>query len=105
MKKLPTFVGLAIGALVGLFASLPDRLAVKIGMMLIGGLVGVVIGGVIAQTGKKGRLLKFDNDGFGGLGATPGDIARNYWRDKGRPPMTSPLEPERGSHQFDSDKL
>lgn len=105
MKKLPIFVGVAIGALVGLFTSIPDRLGVKIGMMLIGGLVGVVIGGAIAQIGKKGRLLKSDNDALGGLGVTPEDIARNYWRDKGRPPLTSPLEPERGSHQFDPDKL
>jgi len=105
MKKLPIFIGMAIGALVGLFTSIPDRWGVKIGMMLIGGLVGVVIGGAIAQIGKKSRLLKFDNDALGGLGVTPEDIAQNYWRDKGRPPLTSLLEPEHGYHQFDPDKF
>lgn len=105
MKKLPILVGMAVGALIGLFTSIPDSLGVKIGMMLIGSLVGVAIGGVIAQIGKKGLVLKSDDDVLAGLGVTPEDIARNYWRDKGRPPLTNALEPEHGHHQFDSDKL
>lgn len=62
MKKLPLWVGMAVGALIGLFTTIPDRLGVEIGMMLIGALVGVAIGGAIAQIGKKGRVLKSDDN-------------------------------------------
>lgn len=105
MKKLPLWVGMAVGSLIGLFTSILDSLGVKIGMMLIGALVGVAVGGAIAQFGKKGRTQKSDDDALAGLGVTPEDLARNYWRDKGRPPLTSSLEPEHGHHQFDPDKL
>lgn len=105
MKKLPIWVGTTVGALIGLITSIPDDVGLKIVMMSIGALAGVAVGGAIACIGKKGRALKFDDDPLAGLGVTPEDIARNYWRDKGRPPLTSPLEPEHGVHQFDPDKL
>lgn len=105
MKKLPIFVGIAVGVLIGLFTSIHDSVGVKIGMMLIGALVGVAAGGAIAQIGRKGRALKSDDDALAGLGVTSEDLARNYWRDKGRPPLTSSLESEHGHHQFDPDKF
>lgn len=73
-------------------------------MILIGALVGVAAGGAIAPIARKSRALKFSDDALAGLGVTPEDLARNYWRDKGRPPLTSLLEPELGYHQFDPDK-
>lgn len=105
MKKLPLWVGMAVGALIGLFTSIPDGVGLKIVMMSIGALAGAAVGGAIARIGKKGRALKSADDALAGLGVTPEDLARNYWRDKGRPPLTSPLEPEHGHHQFDPDKL
>lgn len=105
MKKLPILIGMVVGAFVGLFAAISDGLGVKIGMMLIGALVGVAIGGAIAQLGKKGRALRSSDDTCAGLGVTPDDLARNYWRDERRPPLTGALEPEHGHHQFDPDKL
>jgi hypothetical protein len=105
MKKLPLWVGMAVGALIGLFTSIPDGVGLKIVMMSIGALAGAAVGGAIARFGKKGRALKSADDALAGLGVTPEDLARNYWRDKGRPPLTSPLEPEHGHHQFDPDKL
>lgn len=105
MKKLPILVGIAVGALVGLFAAIPDSLAVKFGMMLIGALVGVAIGGGIAQFGRNGRVFRSSDDILAGLGVTSEDLARNYWRDKGRPPLTSAVELEHGHHQFDPDRF
>lgn len=105
MKKLPIWIGTAVGAVIGLFTSISDDVGLKIVMMSIGALAGVAVGGAIARIGKKGRALKSDDDALAGLGVTQEDLARNYWRDKGRPPLTSPLEPEHGLHQFDPDKL
>lgn len=105
MKKLPLFIGIVVGALIGLFTSISEGLGLKIVMMSIGALVGVAIGGAIAQIGKTGRVLKSNDDALAGFGVTPEDIAQNYWRDKGRPPLTSSLTPEHGHHQFDPDKL
>ncbi|WP_420475248.1 hypothetical protein [Noviherbaspirillum sp. ST9] len=105
MKKLPILVGTMAGALIGLFTSIPDDVGLKIVMISIGALAGVAVGGAIAGIGQKGIALKSDDDALAGLGVTPEDLARNYWRDKGRPPLTSPLEPEHGHHQFDPDKL
>lgn len=105
MKKLTAFVGIALGTFGGLLASIDDKLSVRIGLMLIGALIGLVFGGALSQAGRKGQTLRRDSDVLAGLGVTPEDIARNYWRDKGRPPLTSPLEPEHGIHQFDPDKF
>lgn len=105
MKKLPIWVGTAVGALIGLFTSISNDVGLKIVMMSIGALAGVAVGGAIARIGQKGQALKSDDDALDGLGVTPEDLARNYWRDKGRSPLTSPLEPEHGLHQFDPDKL
>lgn len=105
MRKLPIWGGTTVGALIGLFTSIPDSLGVKIGMMLIGALVGVAVGGAISQFGKNDRARRTGGDTLAGLGVTPDDMAQNYWRDKGRPPLTSELQPEHGRHQFDPDKL
>jgi hypothetical protein len=101
MKKLHLWLAIATGALIGLLASIPDGWGVKIGMILLGSLVGVAIGGAIARIGKRAQSTRYDEDALAGLGVSPEDIARNYWRDKGRPPLTSSLKPELGSHQFD----
>lgn len=103
MKKTPIFVGMALGAIVGLFTAIPDGVGLKIVMMSIGALVGVAVGGAIARIGNKDRPPKFDDDTLAGLGVTPNDLMQNYWRDKGRLPLSSPLEPEHGHHQFDPD--
>lgn len=105
MRKLPIWGGSTVGALIGLFTSIPDSLGVKIGMMLIGALVGVAVGGAISQFGKNGRARHAGDNPLAGLGVTPGDLARNYWRDKGRPPLTSELQSEHGHYQFDADKI
>lgn len=105
MRKWAIWIGTVTGSLVGLFSAIQNHLGVKIGMMLIGALVGVVVGGAIAQFGKKGRGHCSNDDTLAGLGVTPDDLARNYWRDKGRPPLTSELQAEHGHHQFELDKL
>ncbi|MES2299351.1 MAG: hypothetical protein V4582_20095 [Pseudomonadota bacterium] len=104
MRKTPIFVGVALGAGIGLFATISEDIGVKIGMMLIGALVGTAFGGAYARIGDtKSDSLKYDDDAFIGLGVEPEDLMHNYWRDKGRPPLTDPLEPERGDHMFDPD--
>lgn len=106
MKTTPIIVGIAFGAGVGLFATIPDEIGVKIGMMLIGALAGTAVGGAIARMGDRRwhtTRIDDDDDAFVGLGVTPADLMHNYWRDKGGLPLAERLEPERGSQMFDPD--
>jgi hypothetical protein len=70
-------------------------------------LVGTALGGAIAYIGDKRRASSEyqndDGDALTGLGVAPADLMHNYWRDKGRLPLTEPLEPERGVQMFDPD--
>ena len=107
MKKTSIVVGIALGAGIGLFATIPEEIGVKVGMMLIGALAGTALGGAIARMGeirgRKANKYDDDDDALVGLGVTPADLMHNYWRDKGRPPLTETLESERGDHMFDPD--
>ncbi len=106
MKRIPFIVGIALGAGIALFATIPQDIEVKLGMMLVGALAGTALGGAIARmSGKRGRKARYDEDDtLVGLGVTPADLMHNYWRDKGRIPLTEPLEPERGDQMLDPDR-
>ena len=106
MRTALFFIFVAVGAGVGLASALTDDCGVKVVMVSIGAVTGAAIGGSIS--GIAARVSKkqaFDNSAVPGQGMTPMDLMDNYWRDKGRPPLTSALEPEHGRHQFDPDKL
>ena len=106
MRKALFFIFIAVGAAVGLASALTDDWGVKIVMMTIGAVTGAAIGGSISGISARVRKKQaFDNSAVPGQGMTPTDLMDNYWRDKGRPPLTSALEPEHGRHQFDPDKL
>lgn len=106
MKMAPILVGIAVGTLIGLFTAISDGIGLRIVMMSIGALAGIAVGGAMsAYIGKTDRALKSDDDALAGLGVTPGDLAWNDWRDKGRPPLSSLLQPEHRHHQFDPDKV
>ncbi len=107
MKKTPIFVCVTLGASIGLFATIPEGIGLKVVMMSIGALVGTAFGGAIARMGEKGRHRskhEDDDDALAGLGVTPADLVQNYWRDKGRPPVQLSETPElEGDHMFDPD--
>ena len=106
MRKALFFIFVAAGAGVGLASALTDDWGVKVVMVTIGAVTGAAIGG--SNSGIAARVRKkqeFDSSAVPGQGTTPMDMMDNYWRDTGRPPLTSALEPEHGRHQFDPDKL
>lgn len=106
MRKTIFFTFVVIGAAIGLASALEDEWGVRAVMMTIGAVTGTAIGGAISGIAARGRMKQeFDIAAMPGLGMTPTDTMDNYWRDKGRPPLTSALEPEHGRHQFDPDKL
>jgi hypothetical protein len=105
VRKKSIFVCIVLGSSIGLFATIPEGIGLKIVMMSIGAIAGAAIGGAIARfrNSKGASPLKRETDAFIGLGVEPEDLMHNYWRDKGRLPLTDPLEPERGDHMFDPD--
>jgi hypothetical protein len=106
MRKLIFLMFIAVGGAFGLAATLTDTWGLKVVMMAIGAVAGAAIGGAISGIAARGRAkTQFDSATVPESGRTSADLMDNYWRDKGRPPLTSALEPEHGRHQFDPDKL
>ena len=105
MKKTPIFVGMALGASVGLFTAIPDSLGLKIVMMSIGAVAGAAIGGVFSRSGKNSTMATREADNSYGLGASAEDRMNNFWRDKGKVvPFSGPPDPEGNSHDFDRER-
>ena len=105
MQKVLLFIFVVVGAAVGLASAVTDHWGAKTVMMTIGAVAGAAIGGAISGIAARGKKPDLDSESLPGLGMTPTDLIDNYWRDNGRPPLTSALEPEHGRHQFDPDKL
>ena len=108
MKKAFIFVGIALGVGITLFATIFEEVGVKIVMSGFGAIAGIAVGGAVGSIcehgfGPRKAVMHNDEDALVGLGVMPVDLAHNYWRDKGRLPLTSDLEPERGRHMFDGD--
>lgn len=95
MKKLPLWGGMAVGALIGLFTSIPDGVGLKIVMMSIGALAGAAVGAAISRTGERSHKMPFHKDSIPGVGFSPEERMRTYWRDKGKIyPMLGHPDPE-----------
>lgn len=106
MRKTVFLTLVVIGAAVGLVSATGDDWGVKIVMLTVGAVAGAAIGGAVSGIAASGRKrLSREADVATGLGMQPDDLMNNYWRDKGRAPLVSALEPEHGRHQFDPDKL
>ena len=105
MRKL-IFIGIvAVGATVGLLSAIHDDLGTRGVMAMVGALFGAAIGGAVTRIGPTRTTEDRPRDPIPALGMTSEDLLANYWRDKGRPQLTSGLEPEHGRNQFDPDKL
>jgi hypothetical protein len=99
MRKIALFIGLVLGACVGLLASLSDGIGIKIVMMSIGAVAGAAIGGALSKTGKRKPVLP---DSIPGTGSFFDEQMRNYWRDKGEIyPMPGHPDPEAARGDFD----
>ncbi|RZI40141.1 hypothetical protein EGT07_25140 [Herbaspirillum sp. HC18] len=95
MKKLPPWVGMAVGALIGLFTSIPDSVGLKIVMMSIGALAGTAVGAAISRIGERNHKMRLQQDSIPGVGFSPEERMRTYWRDKGKIyPMSGHPDPE-----------
>ena len=106
MRKAVFHTLVVIGAAVGLASATADEWGVKLVMLTIGAVAGAAIGGAISGIARGVKMRPGRRGGVASdLGTTPNDLMDNYWRDKGRPPLVSALEPEHGRHQFDPEKL
>lgn len=95
MKKLPVFVGMMLGALIGLLTSLPDGMGLKIIMMSLGALAGTAVGLAISRIGRRSHMTPLQKDPIPGVGFSPEERMRTYWRDKGTIyPMSGHPDPE-----------
>ena len=102
MKKLPLWGGMAVGALIGLFTSIPDGVGLKIVMMSIGVVAGAAVGGAFSPRWKNDEMELQESDESFGQGTSARDRMRNFWRDKGRPVRFSePPDFDGTGHNFD----
>lgn len=106
MRKAMLIAFIAVGATVGFASAMADDWGLRAVMTTIGAVAGAAIGGAISGIARGVKMRPGRRGGVASdLGTTPDDLMDNYWRDKGRPPSVSALEPEHGRHQFDPDKL
>jgi hypothetical protein len=105
MRKLIFTSFVAVGAIVGLVSAIHDDLGTRGVMVMVGALFGAAIGGGVTRLGRPREPENRPRDPIPALGMTSEDLLANHWRDKGRPQLTSALEPEHGRSQFDPDKL
>jgi hypothetical protein len=75
------FVG--AGALIGAVAAGDGDWGFRSVMAGLGAMVGAAIGGAAVRLGRTATERRV----IPGMGTTTSDIAANFWRDKGRPPM------------------
>ena len=80
MRTIALFIGLVLGACVGLLTSLSDGIGLKIVMMSIGAVTGAAIGGALSRTATRKPVQR---DSIPGMGSFSEEQMRNYWRDKG----------------------
>lgn len=94
-----------LGAAIGLLSSLTDSIGLKIVMMSIGALAGAAVGGAIGRIGTKRLPLDHAEESYG-LGTSPEDRMRNFWRDKGKlVPFSGPPESQGTRRDFDRERL
>ena len=105
MRQAGLIIGMVLGAAIGLLSSLNDGPGLQAVMMSIGALAGAAVGGAIGRIGTK--RLPHDQAGESyGLGTSPEDRMRNFWRDKGKlVPFSGPPEPQGTRHDFDRERL
>ncbi|MCQ9616533.1 hypothetical protein L1889_07280 [Paenalcaligenes niemegkensis] len=90
-----SFLLLGIGA--GLLTSLNDDWGLWAVMMCAGALFGAAIGGALASIGRRHkppRISMGERYQIPGMGTSGADIAANYWRDRGNPPLTRSCDGE-----------
>ena len=105
MRKV-VFIGFVVtGALVGLLSAANDDVATRVVMALVGVLFGVAIGAGLAFTGRRSTPTPDDDHRIPGMGSSMADLAANYSRDKGHPPLMKPPNAAPDHHMFDPDKL
>lgn len=95
MRKLPIFVGMVTGLLLGFITTISDGIGVRAVLMLIGALAGLAVGMGIyrMRTGSAEKKLRRDTVIGGGL--LPEERIATYWRDKGSIyPMPGHPDPE-----------
>ncbi len=81
-----------------------DDWATRVVLSLIGALVGAAVGG--AMTHRSGIKRRPELEGsIPGMGTSTADIAANYWRDRGHPPLMKPPSPPPDQHIHDPDRL
>lgn len=72
--------------------------------LLIGALVGAAVGGALTHRSGIKRRPELE-DSIPGMGTSTADIAANYWRDRGHPPLMKPPSPPPDQHIHDPDRL
>jgi hypothetical protein len=108
MRKLISFIIVALGATVGLVSAAADDGSTRLVMMAIGVLFAAPFAGAVLFVGRKAK-------GTSGLAGNPAvltgdgvsaeDLAANYWRDKGHGPLMKPVEGHPDTRQFDPDRI
>ena len=98
MRKLVVIGFVIAGLAIGLLSALGETWAVKVFMMVLGGLIGAIAGVALSRIGQGGRQTPRRDNALRGLGTSSEDLTENYWRDEGHSQFMKPPSPD--SKQF-----
>lgn len=105
MRKVTFICFVVLGALIGLRSAVNDDWSTRTVMALVGVLFGAAIGGAVSSISRQ-RSAKLSIDpSIPGMGTSTADIAANYWRDKGLPPLVKPPAAQPDKHMFEPERL
>lgn len=98
MRKLVVIGFVIAGLAIGLLSARGETWAVKVFMMVLGGLIGATAGAALSRIGLGSRATPRRDGALRGLGTSSEDLMDNYWRDEGHPQFMKPPSPD--SKQF-----
>jgi hypothetical protein len=106
MRPLLFSLVVAVFAAAGWLSAADSDLGTQVVLTCVAALFGLAIGGALVQrkAGSTRRDSEVD-DAIPGLGTSTADIASNYWRDKGYPPLMKPPSSPPDQHIHDPDRL
>ena len=112
MRKFVAVMIVVMGMSIGMLVAYKESWGMRFVVMGLGLLFTAPIAGIVAGIGRKSRTHLKITPGFGldvdylpGQSMSPMDVASNYWRDEGHPPLAKPSSAPPDLHQFDPHNL
>ena len=106
MRRLLLLLVVAAFTAVGWTSGADSGVGTQVVLAGVAALFGIAIGGTLFRRKAPSTRSNVDTGhDIPGMGTSTADIAANYWRDRGHPPLMKPPSPPPDQHIHDPDRL